>query len=113
MTKPLRFETHHRDTTAALKDDIDRGLAGDKVNASDPSAAPLGTDEEAADTPPTREAIRLARYTEIEQRRARDRADDLAPAPDHVLPHKWLHGSNLVRVLATTIALGYLVYHLL
>lgn len=34
-----------------LRDDIDRGRTGDKVPASDPSAAPLGTDDEAGGTP--------------------------------------------------------------
>jgi len=33
-----------------LRDAIDRGLTGDKVPASDPAAAPLGTDDEAAGT---------------------------------------------------------------
>ncbi|MEQ3749229.1 MAG: hypothetical protein ABNH26_07605 [Celeribacter sp.] len=39
---------------AQLRDEIDRGGAGDKVAFSDPSAAPLGTDDEAAGTPPSR-----------------------------------------------------------
>jgi hypothetical protein len=38
-------------TTEQLRDDIDRGRTGEKVNVSDPAAAPLGTDEEAAGTP--------------------------------------------------------------
>ena len=36
---------------AQLRDRIDRGGAGDKVAFSDPAAAPLGTDDEAAGTP--------------------------------------------------------------
>jgi hypothetical protein len=48
-------------TTAQLRDDIDRGLTGDKVRAIDPAAAPLGTDDEAAGTPPSGEAVRQAR----------------------------------------------------
>jgi hypothetical protein len=39
--------------------DIDRGVTGDKVPGSDPAAAPLGTDDEAAGTPPTRREIDL------------------------------------------------------
>jgi hypothetical protein len=35
-----------------LKYDIDRGRGGDKVDAFDPAVAPLGTDDEAAGTPP-------------------------------------------------------------
>jgi hypothetical protein len=48
-------------TTAQLRDDIDRGLTGDKVRAIDHAAAPLGTDDEAAGTPPSGEAVRQAR----------------------------------------------------
>jgi hypothetical protein len=52
------------DTTAQLKGDIDAGRTGDKVAAPDPAMAPLGTDEEAAGTPPQPEAIALARRLE-------------------------------------------------
>jgi hypothetical protein len=38
---------------------IDAGQMGDKTPASDPAAAPLGTDEEAAGTPPTSAQLRL------------------------------------------------------
>ena len=37
-------------TTEQLRHDIDRGRTGEKVDAIDPAAAPLGTDEEAAGT---------------------------------------------------------------
>jgi hypothetical protein len=36
-----------------LKADIDSGKAGDKIAWPDPAMAPLGTDDEAAGTPPT------------------------------------------------------------
>ncbi len=36
-------------TEARLRDKIDSGQTGDKVAASDPAMAPLGTDNEAAD----------------------------------------------------------------
>jgi hypothetical protein len=52
-------------TTDRLRDDIDSGRTGDKVAASDPAAAPLGTDDEAAGTPPSRHAIDLARRHEV------------------------------------------------
>jgi hypothetical protein len=52
-------------TTAKLKHDIDRGRAGDKVDAIDPAAAPLGTDEEAAGTPPPPDAIAQAHMHEV------------------------------------------------
>ena len=52
-------------TTDKLRHDIDRGRGGDKVDASDPAAAPLGTDDEAAGTPPSPEAVDLAHRHEI------------------------------------------------
>src|SRR5688572_29413337 len=44
-----------------LRDDIDRGRTGDRVDVHDPAAAPLGTDEEAAGTPAPADAVRQAR----------------------------------------------------
>jgi hypothetical protein len=41
----------NRSNADQLRRDIDSGATGDKVRASDPAAAPLGTDEEAAGTP--------------------------------------------------------------
>ncbi len=55
-----------KSTSAQLRDDIDRGLTGDKVAAADPAAAPLGTDDEAAGTPPSPEAIAEARERELQ-----------------------------------------------
>src|SRR5882757_4116529 len=52
-------------TTAKLKDDINRGRGGDKVNVFDPAAAPLGTDDEAAGTPPPPAAIEQSYDMEI------------------------------------------------
>lgn len=46
-------------TADRLRIDIDRGVTGDKTPGSDPAAAPLGTDAEAAGTPPTRQEIDL------------------------------------------------------
>lgn len=46
-------------TTDGLRADIDRGLTGDKTPGSDPAAAPLGTDAEAAGAPPDRREIDL------------------------------------------------------
>jgi hypothetical protein len=43
-----------------LRHAIDRGATGDKVDAGDPAAAPLGTDEEAAGTPIPAEAADAA-----------------------------------------------------
>jgi hypothetical protein len=41
------------DTLDQLRADIDSGRTGDKVSAPDPGMAPLGTDDEAAGTPPS------------------------------------------------------------
>lgn len=43
-----------------LRIHIDRGLTFDKVAALDPTAAPLGTDDEAAGRPPTAAAVTKA-----------------------------------------------------
>lgn len=51
-------------TSAQLKADIDSGATGDKIGVYDPGLSPLGTDDEAAGTPPTPERIRLARFHE-------------------------------------------------
>lgn len=51
-------------TSAQLRDDIDKGRTGDRSAASDPAAAPLGTDEEAAGTPPGSHEIDQARAIE-------------------------------------------------
>ena len=53
-------------TTERLRADIDSGITHDKVRGSDPAAAPLGADEEAAGTPVSREAVQLARSHEVE-----------------------------------------------
>jgi hypothetical protein len=43
-----------------LKADIDSGKTGDKISWPDPAMAPLGTDDEAAGTPPTPDQVRAA-----------------------------------------------------
>ncbi|NDU99782.1 hypothetical protein [Pseudoroseicyclus tamaricis] len=57
-------DTKRPETTSQLRDDIDRGGAGDKVAFEDPSAAPLGTDDEAAGTPPTKAQVDAAARAE-------------------------------------------------
>jgi hypothetical protein len=61
MPSPSRRDSA---TTEQLRRDIDRGLTGDKIPVEDPAAAPLGTDDEAAGTPPTRDEVRDARRRE-------------------------------------------------
>ncbi|MDJ0388242.1 hypothetical protein QMO56_08965 [Roseomonas sp. E05] len=47
-----------------LRHEIDSGRTGDKVAFSDPAAAPLGADDEAAGVPPSPEMIAHARAME-------------------------------------------------
>jgi hypothetical protein len=72
---------HDRPTADQLRDAIDRGRAGDKVGASDPSAAPLGTDAEAGGAPPRKEELRGAWRAEIASDARADRADTDARKP--------------------------------
>lgn len=53
---------------AMLKGDIDSGRTGDKNEVFDPGLAALGTDEEAAGTPITPTAVKLARRQESKWR---------------------------------------------
>jgi hypothetical protein len=53
-----------RSTVEQLRDDIDHGRTGDKIDAFDPAVAPLGADEEAAGTPPDPSAVEAARAIE-------------------------------------------------
>ena len=67
-------------TVEQLRDDIDSGRTCDKVVAPDPAAAPLGSDEEAAGTPPSPAAIALARSLEIKSFGPRADADGIGAA---------------------------------
>lgn len=53
-----------RGNTDRLRSDIDQGRTGDKVAFSDPAAAPLGADDEAAGVPPSPEMVEQARRME-------------------------------------------------
>ena len=66
MTKPGKRGAN----VAQLRDAIDRGRTGSKVPYPDPSAAPLGTDEEAAGTPPTTEQATQALRNEVRNKAA-------------------------------------------
>ncbi len=56
----------HSPTTDRLRHEIDQGR-GDKAPFPDPAASPLGTDEEAAGTPPSDAAIRTAASHELKR----------------------------------------------
>ena len=51
-------------TADQLRADIDSGRTGDKVPGPDPAIAPLDTDDEAAGTPPSPQALAMARAFE-------------------------------------------------
>ncbi len=53
-------------TIDRLRADIDAGRTRDKIPNSDPAAAPLGTDEEAAGTPISSAAVAMARDAEVD-----------------------------------------------
>jgi hypothetical protein len=77
-----------------LRSAIDRGKTGDKIPYSDPAAAPLGTDEEAAGTPLSRPAVSTALDTEMSRR-------SVDPNPDRKLVNS--------VIIAVGIAIGGLV----
>lgn len=52
---------------ARLRRAADVGRTDDKVDHPDPAAAPLGTDAEAAGTPPTAEQVRMAEAREVDR----------------------------------------------
>jgi hypothetical protein len=79
-----------------LRDDIDRGRTGDKVEGSDPAAVPLGTDEEAAGTPLSQAAV------------AQARAEELASAP-HPPQHQAGLGAAWILVTFASVLLVGLV----
>lgn len=84
-------------TVDSLRHALDRGRGGDKVDFTDPAAAPLGTDDEAAGFPPTREQIRMAAAQELGKRPNEDRQDRRTiPAR---LAEPWGIGAVLVLVV--------------
>jgi hypothetical protein len=56
------------ETTDELRIDIDGGRTADKVDWPDPAMAPLGTYDEAAGRPPSRERVQLAVRQELSWR---------------------------------------------
>ncbi|MGX4771126.1 hypothetical protein ACWAUC_15180 [Bradyrhizobium guangdongense] len=75
------FDPHRViETTEQLRIAIDQGYAGDKVDASDPAAAPLGTDDEAGGTSDTPAQVRLAAAQELRATADRQRTSGIGPA---------------------------------
>jgi len=80
-----------------LRDSIDHGGTGDKVDYPDPAAAPLGTDAEAGGFPPAPEEVALAQRTETLQG---DRANTVRPGD----PLHGKKGPNLALYAAIAVA---------
>ena len=89
-------------TSAELRDRIDRGQTGDKVPVVDPAAAPLGTDDEAAGTPPDAADVAAATRAETVHRPVQAPGldgDRLEPTPGGQ-PRRRPRGLYLVGVIA-------------
>mgnify|MGYP000907381072 CR=1 FL=1 len=87
-------------TSDRLRRDIDRGKGGDKVVHDDLAAAPLGTDDEAAGTPPSAADVATAHAQETSGTTtdARQRARDWSAGP---VPsaRPWVIGAGLLVVV--------------
>lgn len=92
---------------ARLRDHIDRGGAADKAAAWDPAAAPLGTDDEAAGAPPTREEVAVAEDAE----RHRAAPADHKPGPADRQGARRRPGMITVMVLVVSIILAVLLIY--
>ena len=101
MKKPVPRVRRHTVAASAsnvdqLRDDIDRGRTGDKADWSDPAAAPLGTDDEAAGTPPRAKAVRVARR--------RERATPVKSTSARWRPHaSWVQVAIVLVLIAAVI----------
>jgi hypothetical protein len=84
-------------TIDRLRADIDAGRTRDKIPNSDPAAAPLGTDEEAAGTPISPAAVAMARDAEVDT------------APRHKEDGGLLPYVGAVVVIATVLAGGMML----
>lgn len=92
---------------ARLRDHIDRGGTADKAAASDPAAAPLGTDDEAAGAPPTWEEVALAEAAE----RHRAVPADHKPGPAELQGPRRRPRMISVMVLLVSIILAVLLIY--
>lgn len=85
--------------TAQLKADIDSGRTNDKVAWSDPAASPLGTDDEAAGTPPSAARVSMARASEVDRTPQKEETRGLGP---------WLWAVGIVVLIAVAAALTFI-----
>jgi hypothetical protein len=90
-------------TVSQLRDDIDSGRTGEKIDWPDPAAAPLGTDDEASGRPPDAAAVEAAR-----------RRENAAPASsmeNRKRPHAaWVQVAIVLILIAA--AVGWIVSRL-
>ncbi len=89
-------------TSAQLRHGITTGQSRDKISNIDPSAAPLGTDDEAAGKPPTSEEIRLAAQEEL-------KSDPVPSQPLEPSPIIALVGAAILLAIAIWIGATYAV----
>jgi hypothetical protein len=88
------------ETTEQLRIAIDQGNS--KVDATDPAAAPLGTDDEAGGTPNTVAQVRLAAAQEIRPNKKRQRTTGLGAA-------WWVIGATVFIGLSIVISLLWML----
>jgi hypothetical protein len=88
---PVRFNPKKPiETTEQLRIAIDQGQGGSKVDAGDPAAAPLGTDDEAGGTPNSAAQVRLAAAHEV-----RARPNSARPRTSGIGAAWWLIGFSV------------------
>lgn len=91
------------ETTEQLRIAIDQGTGGDKVDVTDPAAAPLGTDDEAGGTPNNTAQVRAAAALEVRARPSskRQRTSGLGAA-------WWLIGFTLLTGISIIVSVSFL-----
>src|SRR5262245_29263521 len=94
-------------TPDQLKHDIDAGRTGDKVRASDPAAAPLCTDEEAAGLPVDPELV--AKVRDAERKMASGLGDPADAERRDLLSAIWIWLAAVTLMCATLVATIMLV----
>ena len=88
------------DTIEQLRADIDSGRTGDKVSAPDPAMAPLGTDDEAAGTPPSPAALLWPTTRKL---------SSTQPEPRTGLGHAWILIAIIIALAAAIVGWGFLL----
>jgi hypothetical protein len=91
------------DTLEQLRADIDSGRTGAKVSAPDPAMAPLGTDDEAAGSPPSPAAIALTRRLETSHPQPH------RPQPQTGLGHAWILIAFIIALAIAIVGWGSLL----